>query len=252
MYIIEKSNYNKFNRRGCNLKAIILAGGLGTRLGSLTKKIPKPMVKINGKPIIEHIIEHYISFGVTEILVAGGYKYKVIKNYFKNKKMTAKVNVINTGLNSLTGLRIKKLQKFFNKKENFFMTYGDAISFVNLKKQLEFHLKNKKIATLLSVHPPARFGELKLNGFKVIQFEEKPQLQKGWINGGFFVLNYKIFSILSKKKNQMFEREPMQKLAGSKNLIAFKFKGFWMCMDTPRDKLLLEKKINLIKNSNNE
>lgn len=225
------------------MKAIILAGGLGSRLGSITKKIPKPMVKIRNKPIIMYIIENYIKFGVDKFYIAAGYKCNVIKEYFKKKRVKAKINVINTGINSLTALRIKKLEKFFDKNENFFMTYGDAVSNVNFKKELNFHKSHGKIATILSVHPPARFGELIIKKNLVCNFEEKPQLQKGWINGGFFVLNFKIFKYLSLKKNEMFERSPIKKLTLDKNLMAFKHNSFWMCMDTARDKLLLEKKI---------
>jgi glucose-1-phosphate cytidylyltransferase len=227
------------------MKAIILAGGLGTRLGEITKKIPKPMVPIKKKPILIHIIEYYQSYGVNNFYIATGYKHNYIKNYFKKNKINKhiKVNIINTGLKSLTGTRLLKLKKFFKKNENFFMTYGDAISNVNIKRQLQFHKKSKRVATLLAVHPPARFGELIIKGNRVQDFEEKPQLQKGWINGGFFVLNYKIFNYLNNKKDQMFEREPIRKLTKSNNLAAYKHDSFWMCMDTVRDKMLMEKKI---------
>jgi glucose-1-phosphate cytidylyltransferase len=140
----------------------------------------------------------------------------------------------------LTGLRIKKLKFLFSKKENFFLTYGDGVSDIDLKKLLSFHLKHKKIATLTAVHPPARFGELKIKNSKIIEFNEKPQLTGGWINGGFFIFNYKIFNVLS-NKNIMLEREPIQKIISKKNAMAFKHNGFWMCMDTARDKTLLEK-----------
>ena len=223
------------------MKVIILAGGKGTRLAEYTNKIPKPMVKLNGRPIITYIIDHYLKFGVSKVYIAGGYKYTVLKQYFKkNKKKYPNVKVVNTGINALTAKRIFKLKKNFKKNENFFMTYGDGISDVNIKQLLNFHKKNNRICTLTAVRPPARFGELKIAGNRVRTFNEKPQLNSGWINGGFFVLNYKIFKFL-KRNNQMFEREPMQKLLKNKNVNAYKHKSFWMCMDTLRDKILLEK-----------
>ncbi len=224
------------------MKAIILAGGKGTRLAELTKLIPKPMVKIKKKPIILHIIEHFFKYGVKDIIVASGYKHKIIKDYFENKKLPKNCNikVVNTGMNSLTGKRIKKLKRYFAKNENFFVTYGDGVSNINLNELFKFHIKNKKIATLTAVHPPARFGELELSGSKLIRFDEKPQLTKGWINGGFFVFNSKIFNFLG-SKNEMLEREPVQRLLRRKNFMAYKHHGFWMCMDTSRDKLVLEK-----------
>ena len=224
------------------MKAIILAGGKGTRLAEFTKLIPKPMVKIRKKPIILYIIEHFFRYGVRDIIIASGYKHQIIKDYFKNKKFSKNINikVVNTGLNSLTGKRIKRLRKYFTKNENFFVTYGDGVSDINLDKLFKFHIKNKKIATLTAVHPPARFGELEISGSKLVKFDEKPQLTKGWINGGFFVFNSKIFNFLS-NKNEMLEREPVQRLLRKKNFMAYKYHGFWMCMDTARDKIVLEK-----------
>ena len=223
------------------MKVIILAGGKGTRLSEYTNKIPKPMVKLDRRPIITYIIDHYLKFGVSKVLVAGGYKYTVLKRYFnKNKKKYPNVKVINTGINALTAKRIFKLKKNFKKNENFFMTYGDGISDVNIKKLLNYHKKNNRICTLTAVRPPARFGELKITGNRVRTFNEKPQLKEGWINGGFFVFNYKIFKFLG-RNNQMLEREPMQKLLKKKDVNAYKHKGFWMCMDTIRDKIFLEK-----------
>ena len=224
------------------MKAVILAGGKGTRLAEYTKLVPKPMVKIKGKPIITYIIKHFYNYGVREIIIASGYKHKIINRYFKKVILfkDLKIRVINTGLNTLTGKRISKLKKYFDKNENFFLTYGDGISNINLSKLLKFHIKHKKVATLTAVHPPARFGELKLKKNKLIKFDEKPQLTSGWINGGFFVLNKNFFNFLS-NKNVMLEREPIQKLIKKKNLMAYKHNGFWMCMDTSRDKKVLEK-----------
>ena len=223
------------------MKLVILAGGKGTRLSEYTKTIPKPMVPINGKPLILYIIDHYYKFGVREIIIATGYKHKIIKKYFKKKYLkNLDIRVVNTGLNTLTGLRLKKLNKFFDKNETFYLTYGDGVSDINIKRLLRFHKKNKKIATLTAVHPPARFGELKLKRNKLVEFNEKPQLTDGWINGGFFVFNEKIFRYLT-NKNSMLEREFIQKLIKNNNLIAYKHESFWMCMDTSRDKQVLEK-----------
>ena len=223
------------------MKAIILAGGKGTRLAEYTSRIPKPMVKINGRPIITFIIDHYLKYGISEILIAGGYKCDVLKKYFnQNKKKYPMVKVINTGINSLTGKRIFKLKKKLKKEDFFFMTYGDGVSDIDINKLLNNHKKNKKVCTLTAVRPPARFGELKISGNKVKTFNEKPQLNQGWINGGFFVFNYEIFKFLN-NKNQMLEREPIQKLLKKKNINAYKHKSFWMCMDTLRDKILLDK-----------
>ena len=224
------------------MKLVILAGGKGARLSEYTKRIPKPMVHIKKKPIITHIINHYYKFGVREVIIASGYKHEIIKNYFKKNVIykDLKIKVVNTGLNTLTGLRIKKLKNFFSKDENFFLTYGDGISNINLNKLYRFHIKHKKIATLTAVHPPARFGELKIKKGKVIKFEEKPQLIKGWINGGFFVLNFRIFKFLT-NKNVMFERDPIQRVIKSNNFMAYQHKDFWMCMDTARDRALIEK-----------
>ena len=222
-----------------NIKVVILAGGLGSRLSELTNKIPKPMVKIGGKPMIAHIINLYVKYGFKNFIIAGGYKYKVIQKFFKNyKKNKIKINVINTGLNSLTATRILKLKKYLNKK-TFMITYGDGLCSVNLKKLLKYHLQNKKTLTLTAVHPPARFGELELKKNVVKRFNEKPQLQKGWINGGFFVAEPNIFKFLS-KKNQMIEREPIAKIVKAKKLIAYKHKYFWYCVDNLRDKIVLE------------
>ena len=224
-----------------DIKVVILAGGLGSRLSELTKKIPKPMVTIDNKPIIEHIINLYTKHGLKNFIIAGGYKYKIIKKFFKeNKKDEIKINVVNTGLHSLTGTRILKLKKYLD-KSTFMFTYGDGLSDVNLKKLLKYHIKNKKILTLTAVHPPARFGELELKKNIVKKFNEKPQLQKGWINGGFFVAEPDIFKFLS-SKNEMIEREPIKKLVKAKKLIAYKHKDFWYCMDNLRDKIVLENK----------
>ena len=222
-------------------KVIILCGGLGTRIGHETKYKPKPMIKIDDKPILWHIMKIYKNYGYNDFILSAGYKYEMIKNYFKNSN-EFKVKIVNTGLNTQTGGRILLLKKYI-KDKYFFMTYGDGISDINLKKLLAFHLKNKGIATLTAVRPPVRFGEIKFKAKKIKSFIEKPQTGSGWINGGFFVLNRDIFKFIKNKKTT-FEREPLTKLYKKKKLIGYKHKGFWQCMDTIRDKIYIR---NLIK-----
>lgn len=219
------------------MKIVILAGGKGTRISEYTKSIPKPMVQIGSKPILQHIINYYMRFGFKDFLIASGYKHSIIKNYFEKKKISANVKVINTGVETLTGTRLKKLSNEL--KETFMLTYGDGLSNINLKNLLNFHKINKKKITVTAVHPPARFGELSIKKNLVSEFEEKPQLQKGWINGGFFVVEPKFLELIG-KKNVMLERSPMSKAVKTNNLAAYKHEGFWFCMDTLRDKKVLE------------
>ena len=168
-------------------KVVILAGGLGSRLSEYTKEIPKPMVKINGIPIIKRIMLHYSKFGFKEFLIASGYKSKIIENYFSRPIKNWKVRIINTGNKTMTGGRIKRLKKFLY-KDTFLLTYGDGLSNVDIKKLYNFHIKQKKMITLTAVRPPARFGAIKLIGNKVKYFREKSSIDEGWINGGFFVI----------------------------------------------------------------
>ena len=220
---------------------VILAGGFGSRLSEYTEMIPKPMVEICGEPIILRILKHYSKFGYKKFIIATGYKSEVIKDYFQNNRKNLsdiEVKTIFTGKNSLTGTRVKKLSNYL-KDENFFLTYGDGLSTINIKKLLNFHKKNKKLVTITAVHPPARFGELILNKAEVTNFEEKPQLQKGWINGGFFVLNKGFLNLIT-KKNEMLERGPIKKAVKLSQVCAYKYEGFWHCIDTKRDKDLLE------------
>lgn len=222
------------------MKVIILAGGMGTRISGYTKTIPKPMIKIKNKPLIHHIMDHYAKYGHKDFYIALGYKGHVIKNYFK-KKIFSKWNIhlVETGKKTMTGGRLKKFKKLMN-NERFLLTYGDGLSNVNIKKLINFHKKNKKISTLTAVRPPARFGAIKIRGNKVVYFKEKSKLDEGWINGGFFVMEPEIFEYI--KGNQTFlEREPLVNLCKKKKLSAFKHLGFWQCMDTKRDKDLLEK-----------
>ena len=224
------------------MKCVILAGGKGTRISELSKDIPKPMIKVLGKPIIFRLIMHYCKFGIKEFIIAAGYKKKVLETFFKNKKSKKfKIKVIDTGLKTMTGGRIKRLKKYLGNKP-FLLTYGDGLSNINIKKLINFHKKNKKIATLTAVRPPARFGAIKIKGNKIRYFKEKSKLDEGWINGGFFVFENKIFDYL-KSDQTYLEREPLQKISKKGELYAFKHNGFWQCMDTLRDKEILEKKV---------
>ena len=216
---------------------------MGTRLSEETHKIPKPMIKIGKYPILFHIMKHYSNFNFREFIVCGGYKFNYIRNIFsKNKnlfnrqKLNWNVNVINTGLKTQTGARIKKIKKYIKDENLFFMTYWDGVTNVNINKLLQFHKKHKKIATLTAVRPLPRFGNIKLNKNKVSNFSEKDQLQEGWINGGFFVLNREVFDYIDNRENCIFEKEPLQNLSKNGQLMAYKHEGFWHPMDTLRDK----------------
>ncbi len=221
------------------MKVVILAGGFGTRLSEYTKTIPKPMININGKPMILHIMKFYAKHGFKNFYIALGYRGKIIKKFFNKKFFDWNINLIETGKNTMTGGRLKRLKKYVGNK-TFMMTYGDGLSNVNLKKLLKFHNKNKKLVTLTAVRPPARFGALKLKGCNVSYFKEKSQLDEGWINGGFFVMEPKFLKFI-KNDNTYLEREPLEQVTKKKQLVAFKHKGFWQCMDTKRDKDKLEK-----------
>ena len=226
------------------MKVVILAGGFGTRIADHSN-LPKPMISINGKPIISHILEIFINQGFTDFLIAVGYKGHIIKKYFKQNFIEYNIKVVDTGLRTLTGNRLKKLRNYLN-EDNFMLTYGDGLCNINLKKLLKFHRSHKKLVTVTAVHPPARFGELLLKRTNVINFEEKPQLQKGWINGGFFIFK-KEFLELIPKKQVMLEREPLKIAVKKKQFMAFKHKFFWHCMDNRRDHSNLEKLCKLKK-----
>ena len=227
------------------MKVVILAGGLGTRLPEYTHSIPKPMVKIKNKPIIHHIMEHYAKYDFKNFYIALGYKGDVIKKYFKKKIKDWNINLIDTGKFTMTGGRLKRLKKYLG-NETFLMTYGDGISNINLSKLVKFHKKNKKLITLSAVRPPARFGAIKLNGNNVKLFKEKSKLDEGWINGGFFVIEPKFLEYIKNDKT-FLEKEPLEKVAKAKQLLAFKHYDFWQCMDTKRDKDYLEKVLKKIK-----
>ena len=222
-----------------DMKVVILAGGLGTRLAEYTKTVPKPMINIAGKPIIFHIMKFYAKHGFKNFYIALGYKGSVIRSFFKKNSFGWNVNLIETGKNTMTGGRLKRLKKIVG-KETFMMTYGDGLSNVNLKKLLKFHKKNKKLVTMTAVRPPARFGALKFKGNFVSYFKEKSRLDEGWINGGFFVMEPKFFNFI-KGDQTYLEREPLENITKKKELMAYKHEGFWQCMDTQRDKDNLEK-----------
>ena len=220
------------------MRVIILAGGFGTRLGEVTDLIPKPMVSVGGKPIIVHLMEHFASYGHTQFHLALGYKSDVIEKYFNEHSFEWSINLHDTGLHTATGGRAKQISSSLN-GERCFLTYGDGLSNVDLSQLVVFHNNHGRLATVTAVHPAARFGELDLDGDRVLSFEEKPQLQTGWINGGFFLLENDFFKYIS-SDSIMLEREPLELATKDKNLYAFKHDGFWQCMDTRRDHKLLE------------
>lgn len=222
------------------MKVVILAGGLGTRISEYTKLLPKPMIKINNFPILVHIMRHYAKFGFSEFYIALGYKGNFIKNYFKNKKFNWKITLVNTGKSTMTGGRLKRLKKYLS--EDFFLTYGDGLSNVNILKLLKFHRDNKKLVTLTAVRPPARFGALRLKGNTVSYFKEKSRMDEGWINGGFFVMSKKFLDYIKNDKTYL-EREPLERVTKLKELAAYRHNGFWQCIDSMRDLISLKKRI---------
>ena len=220
------------------MKVVILAGGFGTRLSEYTDTIPKPMVPIGGKPIIEHIMEIYAYYGHKEFYIALGYKGDIIKQYFKNFKKDWKINLIDTGSDTFTGGRLKRLQKYLL-NEPFMLTYGDGLSNINITELIKFHQTHKKMVTISAVRPPARFGSLSLKGDDVVKFKEKTQLGESWINGGFFVINPKFLEFIE-GDNTVLESKPLEKVTDLKEIRAFKHEGFWQCMDHKLDKDLLD------------
>ena len=223
------------------MKVVILAGGKGSRISYYTEKIPKPMIKIGGFPMLTHIMRFFKNYGFDEFIIAAGYKKSVIDKYYKNSKEFKNLTIVNTGANSETGGRLLKLKKILKNQDNFFMTYGDGISNLNLKKLLKFHKQNNKIATVTAVRPPVKFGEMEIGGNNIVtSFKEKPNLNIGWINGGFFILKNKIFDFI-KDYQTIFEREPLVKLSKNKQLIAFRHDNYWRCMDNLKEKNQLEK-----------
>jgi len=242
------------------MKVAILAGGVGSRLSEETQVKPKPMVEIGGRPILWHIMMHYAHYGFKEFVIALGYKGEVIKKYMVdycslNSNLTVNlkdgrvkihdgykadwtVELVDTGMPTLTGGRIKRLAPYLG-NGTFMLTWGDGVSDVNLHELLTFHRSHGKLATLTAVRPPARFGHIELQGGQVADFSAKPQTREGWINGAFFVLEPGVFDYIDGDDTQ-WEREPLERLAKEGQLMAYRHMSFWQCMDTLRDKVLLE------------
>ena len=224
------------------MKVIILAGGWGSRLGTHTESVPKPMIEIGSKPVLWHIMKIYSFYGFNEFVIALGYKGDIIKEYFKNFNSTEnkwKIELADTGLDTMTGGRIKRIQKHID--NTFCVTYGDGLSDVNINNLISFHKEKKSIATLTAIHPPERFGVLNISGDYVTEFHEKHRGESSWINGGFFVFEPEIFDYLQNGDLTILERTPLETLANEQKLAAFRHNGFWYPMDTLRDKNHLEK-----------
>ena len=243
------------------MKVAILAGGYGTRLAEETEIRPKPLVEIGGKPILWHIMMHYAHYGFKDFVIALGYKGEAIKKYMvdycslnsdltidlKSGKIEAddgykpdwKVKLVDTGTSTQTGGRIKRLAKHLG-NETFMLTWGDGVSDVNLKELLAFHRSHGKLATLTAVRPPARYGHLKFDNNRITEFTEKPQTGEGWINGAFFVLEPGVFDYITGDEI-VWEKEPLEGLARDGQLMAYQHTSFWQCMDTLREKYILEK-----------
>ena len=220
------------------MKVILLAGGFGTRLSEYTDTIPKPMVQIGGKPMLWHIMNIYAKYNHKDFIIATGYKSEIIKKYFSKNTENWNITLVETGKNTMTGGRVKRLQKIIG-KETCMLTYGDGLSDINLDSLLTFHKKHKKLVTVLAVRPPARFGAIELKGDQVTNFKEKSHLGEGWINGGFFVIEPEFFTFIDGDDTYL-EREPLEKAAREGQFFAYKHNGFWQCMDTKRDKDNLE------------
>ena len=220
------------------MKVVLLAGGFGTRLSEYTETIPKPMINVGGKPILLHIMKLYAKYGHKDFYIALGYRGEIIREFFKKKFYDWNINLIDTGKNTMTGGRLKRLKKHIG-EETFMMSYGDGLSNVNLKKLLKFHKDNKKMVSMTAVRPPARFGAIKFKGNKVSYFKEKSKLDEGWINGGFFVMEPKFLKLI-KNDQTTLEREPLETTSKKGELLAFKHFDFWLCLDTKRDKINLE------------
>jgi len=220
------------------VKTIILAGGFGTRISEETESKPKPMVLIGDKPILWHVMNIYAQQGFDDFVVAAGYKAELIEDWVKDLQANWKVSVINTGLNTMTGGRIKRCMERFP-EERYFVTYGDGVGNVNLRLLLEFHMKKARLATVTAVRPPARFGVLDIEDGFVKHFGEKNQTDSGWINGGFFVIEHKVKDYIE-DDSDLFETGPLPKLANKGELLAFQHNGFWKPMDTLREKRELQ------------
>jgi glucose-1-phosphate cytidylyltransferase len=243
------------------MKAIILAGGFGSRLSEETILRPKPMIEVGGKPILWHIMNIYAVYGVDEFIIALGYKAEIIKDYFLNfyalnnditvdlssgetiihdgNQPKWKIHLVDTGLYTQTGGRLKRLQKWIGDDETFMFTYGDGVADIDIKALLEFHLSHGKLATVSTVRFPERFGRIAFEGDRVVEFFEKPQSSPGWINGGFFVLNARAIEYVDSDET-IWERDAVERLARDGQLMGYRHYGFWSCMDTLKEKNYLE------------
>jgi glucose-1-phosphate cytidylyltransferase len=237
------------------MKVVILAGGFGTRLSEYSGDLPKPMVAIGGRPILWHIMKTYAGFGYKDFYLALGYKAEIIKEYFlhyrnlnadftvdlsngeikshQTDEIDWKVTLIQTGLESMTGGRVKRMQSYIG-NETFLLTYGDGVANIDIGTLVKFHRSHGKMVTVSAVHPGARFGELEMDGDQVISFQEKPQTTKGWINGGYFVIEPEFFDLIEGDMT-ILEKTPLEKAAENGELMAYRHNGFWQCMDTKRD-----------------
>lgn len=249
------------------MKVVILAGGFGTRISEESYLKPKPMIEIGGQPILWHIMKEYYYYGFDEFIICAGYKQHLIKQFFNeyflnssnvtfdfsdNGKITIhnsysekwKITVVDTGLNTLTGGRLKRIQEYIG-NETFMLTYGDGVCDINIQKLLEFHRKNNKLATITAIQPGGRFGTLEINDSNVIErFSEKRKEDGGWINAGYMVLEPEVFEYIE-GDNTIFEREPLEELSKLGELQAYKYNGFWKCMDTLKDKMSLEEMLDV-------
>lgn len=243
------------------MKVVILAGGFGTRLGEETSLKPKPMVEIGGIPIIHHIMNLYSRYGHKDFNLALGYKAQIVKDYFSNystlnsdfsvnlgtgliqqlssTNIDWNVTLVDTGYDTMTGGRVKRMRDYISTEEPFLLTYGDGVSDICIDSLIKFHRSHGKMVTLTAVRPVARFGELKIEKDQVTVFVEKPQLDQGWINGGFFVIEPEFLDYIDGDAT-MLEREPLEKITKMGQLMAYKHPGFWQCMDNKRDHLMLE------------
>lgn len=243
------------------MKAVILAGGFGTRLSEETAIKPKPMVEIGGKPILWHIMNIYSAFGINEFVIAAGYKAEVIKDYFLNfyainnditidlsngktivhdgNQPKWKVHVIDTGLHTQTGGRLKRLKRWLENEELFMFTYGDGVADIDINALMAFHRSHGKLATVTTVRSPARFGRIVFDEDRVVNFYEKPEAAEGWINGGYFILSPKVIDYIDGDET-VWERDPIEKLARDGQLMGYRHYGFWSCMDTLKEKNFLE------------
>lgn len=247
------------------MKTVLLCGGKGTRIRDVAEDIPKPMIPLDGYPILWHIMKYYSVYGYSDFILCLGYKGRIIKDFFLNyesynRDITIKlgrektilynnqhnetdwsVTLAETGNDALTGARIKRVQKYLKDDDNFMLTYGDGVGDINIKKLIDFHLSHGKILTVTGMRPPARFGEMMYDDHdRITEFNEKPQASGGRISGGFFVCRKEIFAYLDDREDLTFEREPLNKLVQEREMMVFRHDGFWQPMDTYRDYLLLK------------